>query len=86
MISEYKPGMVSDVSVGQFRVTLEDRRVNAMEALARKVGKRVAQVYRERYGRDVFDTRVASDMAKSYGVHKLFIPYTVECARRALNA
>ncbi len=82
MISEYKPGMRHDVTVGQFIVTLDERFTQSAISHTRRVSGKIARLIRETGERD--DVLIAS-LAKVWGVKKLFIPYCVAQTKTLLQ-
>jgi hypothetical protein len=76
MISSFKPGYRKDVSVGEFKVTLVQRRVNGMQSHARRVAAKIVKVVN--LSGEV-DDLILGDLAKMYGVHKALIG---DCVRQ----
>ena len=87
MISSFKYGMRKNVTFGEFRVTLYQRRVNAMQSHARRVAAQLAKLAKAS-GDEVYmmDEVVLAGLCKLHGVNKQLIPDTVEHTKRLLTA
>ena len=85
MIANYKPGMRVDVTVDEHRNELIRRHVNAMESNSRRVAKRMAKMCKEVYGMDAGDEIMLASLARTYGVVKELIPFTVSLTQGFLK-